>query len=476
MRRILSAILLLVFSYQLSARDTLSNGQQLTTNTHDKLSIAKQYYDSAFHYLTNNVFLSALPMLIKTAELVEGLPEDMSDEEMHLTSRAYYQMGNVFGNLFMNSYEIEAFHRAAQYQDMRQDSTWMLYTKVALAKAHQIVFNNDSVDYYLEQIIPLSDSINHFLEYHMTLHLIARNLYDRKEYDTAFYLMKERIKLKNRHNEPTIGDSISLGILMYHSPYMYQSKPYLLKMFETPPGYRGNLGLPAVLLAELYEEEGNNDSLAICNKYMPAFVRDLAGNESEKIDVELMYENFKTERDKRLYELRLQKEKIKNRNIAIYSVLTLLILSIVIIVIMTKKKNKELSDMQITDDTWKFFEQSELVQRIKSKLATDNGEKINVKNIEKYSDRNLTTLEFIELRAHTDKTFNGFISRLAEQYPDLTQKDIYYCCLSMIGLTNSEIAVLFGLTYNAISIRISKVKKTFNTDENIRDFLIKEMK
>ena len=152
----------------------------------------------------------------------------------------------------------------------------------------------------------------------MTLHLIAKNLYDRKEYDTAFYLMKERIKLKNSHNEPTIGDSISLGILMYHSPYMYQSKPYLLKMFETPPGYRGNLGLPAVLLAELYEEEGNNDSLAICNKYMPAFVRDLAGNESEKIDVELMYENFKTERDKRLYELRLQKEKIKNRNIAIY--------------------------------------------------------------------------------------------------------------------------------------------------------------
>lgn len=476
MRRILSTILLLVFSYQLSARDTLSNGQQLTTNTHDKLSIAKQYYDSAFHYLTNNVFLSALPMFIKTAELVEGLPEDMSDEEMHLTSRAYYQMGNVFRNLFMNSYEIEAFHRAAQYQDMRQDSTWMLYTKVALANAHQIVFNNDSVDYYLEQIIPLSDSINHFLEYHMTLHLIAKNLYDRKEYDTAFYLMKERIKLKNRYNEPTIGDSISLGILMYHSPYMYQSKPYLLKMFETPPGYRGNLGLPAVLLAELYEEEGNNDSLAICNKYMPAFVRDLAGNESEKIDVELMYENFKTERDKRLYELRLQKEKIKNRNIAIYSVLTLLILSAVIIVKMTKNKNKELSDMQITDDTWKFFEQSELVQRIKSKLTTDNGEKINLKNIEKYRDRNLSTMEFIELRAHTDKTFNGFISRLAEQYPDLTQKDIYYCCLSMIGLTNSEIAVLFGLTYNAISIRISKVKKTFNTDENIRDFLIKKIK
>ena len=282
---------------------------RLLTKQTDNLSIAKQYYDSAYQCLTNYDFLSALPKYIKTAELVEGLPEDMSDEELHLTSRAYYQMGNVFRNMFMNSYEIEAFLRSSQYQDIRQDSTWMLYTKVALANAHQIVFNNDSVDYYLEQIIPLSDSINHFLEYHLTLHLIARNLYDRKEFDTAFYLLKERIKFKNRHNEPTIGDSISLGILMYHSPYMYQSKPYLLKMFETPPGYRGNLGLPAVLLAELYEEEGNNDSLAICNKYMPSFVRDLAENTSEKMDMEIMYENFKTERDKRLYELRLQKEK-----------------------------------------------------------------------------------------------------------------------------------------------------------------------
>ena len=439
----------------------------------ERLSEAKLYYDSACQCLSNKELLPALNKFIKTAELVESLPEDMNDEELHLTARSYYQMGNVFVEMSNNAYQIETFLRASQYQNIRQDTAWRLYTKVALASSHLLVNNLDSVDYYLDQIKPLTDSTKFPYEYYRTLHIISKNYYEKKEYDTAFYLMKKLINFQIKHGKSAIGDSIMMGITMFHSPYKYQSKPYLLKMFETPPDYWGNLGLPAVLLAELYEEEGNDDSLNICNKYMPQFVNDLAGVESDNITAKLMYEQFKTERDKRLNELKIQKERKKYRDVAISIIFAILLLSAFVIIMVKKRKKSPHNDASKFDEAWKSLEQNELLQHIRVKLLTDNGEKITVKNIDKYSDRSINNIDFIKLQHQIDKTFDGVISRLSEQYPDLGPIDIYCCCMSIVGLTNSEMAVLLGVKYNAVSNRISKIKNIFNTEKNLREFMIK---
>lgn len=119
--------------------------------------------------------MSSLPKLIKVAELIESLPEDMSDEEIHLTSRAYYQMREVFSRMFINSYAVETALRASQYQDMRQDSVWMLYTKIRLAQSYQTMSEYDSVEFYIKQIIPLSDSVKHPDDCWVALHY-ATNL------------------------------------------------------------------------------------------------------------------------------------------------------------------------------------------------------------------------------------------------------------------------------------------------------------
>ena len=300
----------------------MANCQDSISVSQDKLTIAKLYYDSAFLCLSNKDYYSAMPKLIKTAALVENLPEDMTDEEIHLTSRAYYQMAYVFQKMIMTSYAVETALRASQYQDMRQDTAWMLFTKIRLAEYYQVTKNKDSVDYYLKQVIPLSDSVKYTYEYNTALRLAARNYYDKEEYDTAFILYKDIINFKQRHGMTTLNDSISLGILMFHSPYEYQSKPYLAKAFDkierNPSANMRDMGLIFFLLSKLYEKEGNSDSVSICHKLMPEFIDYMAEEKSDELKLELMYNNFKTERDQRLYELRLQKEKIRNRNVAIY--------------------------------------------------------------------------------------------------------------------------------------------------------------
>lgn len=470
MKKLTYFILLL----SLASQCIMANCQDSISVSQDKLTIAKLYYDSAFLCLSNKDYYSAMPKLIKTAALVENLPEDMTDEEIHLTSRAYYQMAYVFQKMIMTSYAVETALRASQYQDMRQDTAWMLFTKIRLAEYYQVTKNKDSVDYYLKQVIPLSDSVKYTYEYNTALRLAARNYYDKEEYDTAFILYKDIINFKHRHGMTTLNDSISLGILMFHSPYEYQSKPYLAKAFDkierNPSANMRDMGLIFFLLSKLYEKEGNSDSVSICHKLMPEFIDYMAEEKSDELKLELMYNNFKTERDQRLYELRLQKEKIRNRNVAIYCVFALSILS-GITIILKRRNRKKLDDVSDYNKKWKSIEQNELLQCVRSRLVTDNGEKISVKNIEKYSDRSLSSIELMELRRLIDTTFNGLVSRLSERYPELNKVDIYCCCLSLLGLTNSEMAVLLGVRYSAISTRINSIKKIFGTEESIGDFV-----
>lgn len=176
--------------------------------------------------------------------------------------------------------------------------------------------------------------------------------------------------------------------------------------------------------------------ITLCNKFMPEFIDDMANDKSDEMKAKILYEQFKEERDSRLNELKLRKERIRNRNIAIYSVIVIIVLLIIANILIRRRNRKQHSSKY--EEKWKSIEQSELMRRIKSKLLTDDGEKITVKNIEIYNDRNLSSIDIIELRHLFDTTFDGLISKLAEQYPDLSPADICCCCLSMANLTNSE--------------------------------------
>ena len=69
---------------------------------------AKAYYDSGFVCLQQDSLLQAFPHFVHVAGNLEYLPEDMTDEEMLLASRAYYQMAYVFRRKMAKNAEIDA--------------------------------------------------------------------------------------------------------------------------------------------------------------------------------------------------------------------------------------------------------------------------------------------------------------------------------------------------------------------------------
>ena len=81
-----------------------------------------------------------------------------------------------------------------------------------------------------------------------------------------------------------------------------------------------------------------------------------------------------------------------------------------------------------------------------------------------YEDSALDKQQLLELRLAADRHFNQFTVRLKKDFPKLTNGDLDYCCLYLLGLTDADIAALMQCSYNAVIGRNGKMKKIFGSE------------
>lgn len=429
---------------------------------------AMSFYDSGFYYHSNGKLYEALPYYYKTVELLEVLPEDMSSKDINLTARAYHQIGCILGQCYQKRQCIDAYKRAYYYENMINDTIWLNRTRLQLAIDYESMMEVDSSEYYLNQVTYV-DPINEFVD----PYLRASYCYQRKDFDEAFRINKEMISMKHERGVPTNRDSISMGVLMYHSPYKLQSKPYLQKVFTM---YKDSVtvefGAIVSLLANIYKEEGNDDSLAICNKFFSGFTKAESEMKSKGMELDFEYDDFVSKRDEYLNELRIEKNN-RNKTVTIVVICVVVVLLSSFIIIKTRRiKDKHNINVE---KLIRVYSQSVIIQDIKKKIELDGVTKITTKNIDDYSDMALSNAEMLSLKDAANTSLNGLMSRLMKQYPRLTDADVACCCLVLSGFSNAEMAALFGVKYNALNARVAKIKKTFDIEDSLRDFLIKNI-
>ena len=82
-----------------------------------------------------------------------------------------------------------------------------------------------------------------------------------------------------------------------------------------------------------------------------------------------------------------------------------------------------------------------------------------------YKDSALDKQQLLDLRLAVDRHFGQFTVRLKKAYPGLTNSDLDYCCLYLLGLTDADIAALMQKAYSTVSDRSRKLKAFFDKDE-----------
>ena len=81
-----------------------------------------------------------------------------------------------------------------------------------------------------------------------------------------------------------------------------------------------------------------------------------------------------------------------------------------------------------------------------------------------YRDSALSKQQLFDLRMAANQHFDLFTIRLKNAYPQLTNGDLDYCCLYLLGLTNADLAALMQRAYNTIVERDGKLKKIIGND------------
>ena len=426
------------------------------------LQEAKAYYDSGFVCLQQDSLLQAFPHFVHVAGNLEYLPEDMTDEEMLLASRAYYQMAYVFRRKIAKNAEIDALRWALAYQRMAQDTTWMVRSSLELANAFSTLKESDSARYYYDFVMPYLDTVAGDLNDYFAAQLVLSDLYyDQHQFDSCFMVQRNTIAFKTRRGMSATNDSVSLGIGMYHSPYRLEAKPYLLKVLDMQTGDLERSAIMS-LLEQIYEEEGNADSAAFCHSFNKTYVKAESDRVSDGMLAVKQYEQFKAERDARLQALQKQKTLRKRMVTLLWSGLALVALAVLVAAIVKRRRRRNAS----FEAGWAQFEQSDIFVRIRERLAAD-APKISSKNVEDFSHLALSQADFAALKDAVDASFGGFATRLAARYPDLSPADLNACCLALTGLSHAEMAVLQGVKYNSFTNRITKIKKTLGTEESL---------
>ncbi len=90
---------------------------------------------------------------------------------------------------------------------------------------------------------------------------------------------------------------------------------------------------------------------------------------------------------------------------------------------------------------------------------------------EEYKDYALDKNQLLSLREAADRHFGQFTVRLKQAYPKLTNGDLDYCCLYLLGLSDADIAALMQRAYNTVTERSAKLRNAFGVENNISDTL-----
>ena len=421
----------------------------------EDLQEAQTHYDSGYVFLQQDSLMRAFPYFIQVAEKLEYLPEDMTDEEMLLASRAYYQMAYVFRRKIATNVEIDALQWALAYQRMVQDTTWMARSSLELASAFSTIKETDSARYYHDFVTPYLDTVSGDLNDYFTAQLVLSDLYyDRHQFDSCFMVQHNTIAFKTRRGMNATNDSVSLGICMYHSPYRLEAKPYLLKVLDMQTGDLERSAIMS-LLEQIYEEEGNPDSAAFCHSFNKTYVKAESDRVSDGMLAVKQYENYKAERDARLSALRelQQARKVKGLRIVCVVAALLLLAGLAFIVYHRNYKKKVVEQQEAI---------SRDLQEARGTLEAKELETLFLKVEAIYNSRHNNKAKRILEVFNT--AYPDALSKLKAAHPDLNDTELDICVLSYFPFRMKEIADILDLRENTVSKYRTAIKRKTQTE------------
>ena len=89
-----------------------------------------------------------------------------------------------------------------------------------------------------------------------------------------------------------------------------------------------------------------------------------------------------------------------------------------------------------------------------------------VKDLEEGNRVHIADADWKDIHVMLESTYPGFLSKLKETFPLLTEKDINFCCLVKIRMSLQNMADVYNISINSISRRKLRLKEKLGIDKD----------
>jgi len=425
-------------------------------------------------YIASENYLEALDYYLKASSQLEHRKNDSLP-----LAYSYMNIGLCYDYFDYTSYSKAFIQKALKIYSLLKDTNGQAHCYAYMADAMEDAgMNADAMEMH-------NKSLKLFLQQHnakgeaMQYDNLASVYENYKKLDTSLLLLNKGLRIYQ-----TIKDSIGIcvvlnnfGDILYKQRNYKQSLKYykrslaIARKIGNKEEERGNLRD----IARIYEALGDyKNSYLNFTQYFNAHrklkiekkIEEIAGIEVRSMEEKKNLEIKSLEAEKEITSL--QTTIITICLISFF----LILLSVYISFLIKWRKDKQLDKLQ------KSNMESELKMRKEklldfTKMLAERGEIIDelklkrYKAIEQLSNASILTDEdWKKFKKQFEAVYEGFFSKLKDQYPELSTGDIRLAAILKLKLTQDEIAHMMGISPDSVKKAKSRLKKKISNDED----------
>lgn len=448
-------------------------------NAQNRLQEAKELYLQGTSSNSSSQYESSTAYLKQAEEILVTLP--VSPQRDQLLGLTWFRLGNTSESEMLYDIAQSYYRKALPMLNPDSDATYLACAYRDIARTIAITGGEqDSVLWYFEQAEQYARDANSPL---LLLDIDAYR-YQLCYPDSVKHRLSVCKQLAEEHNIPARYSEIVELLLTQHATD--SAAYYLERLQPTDSAYTYWFEQSyAYLNSKILRQRGQKDSaysvlLDLYDRKIDELKRD-AGARTYALSL-----HYDVEREQQLAE-KAQNEKQWQRKISSVLVLLLVLviaLSLVLWRYWLQRRREQAQKLETLRD--KYVQQLQLaLERLQQKvnltreieLQHMRGNEVEFpKWLQTYRDEKLVMNKesLDELIASIDKALDGAISRLRKDYPELTESDMQFAILSIIGASDNDMSIVLNVQKQTVYHRRQIVRKHVNPEiEDIDTWLRK---
>ena len=475
---------------------------------HDVFLAARAHYINGVGYYENDSAVPACREYLKALEIMEEHFEEKEivGEKARFMALTYTRLTDIYSDYYLHEPAIYCAQCSLPYFRKQNSSSWNLSWVLNGIGSHYDMMNElDSAEYYYQK----AEDALHDTNTIMFRDIATQQAYLEYKKDSlkadASILRLFQLLSESENNLERFARCATIGELFYREAQLDSAWHYLNMVYHETPN-TGTKKQAAEWLVEICKVK---DRVAEMHEYA-GFLVPFANQEENKSNIKSqltqLFNTFIQAKSNRQHQM----EANKRAKLTITVVGSLIVVLLIIFFLHVRNKHhKRNLEAQIEKERHAHkVQQAALAGRLKRSnvalkaqaktkpvavpfsdvqdpnaakqyadepicqhiLAVCNDKSNPIKStvpVSSYADIALTDAQNAQLKDAAMRHYGPLFGKLKHQYPELKEKDFLYCYLCLLGLDNSQIAVLTQLSYRTIWEREKRLQNFFHGNDRI---------